>query len=408
MRTSISKLVFPVVTFMVSMFMLGHLFTGTAKIQVVTIKEISKQSSYKIKSDNPDGSVDVIFNLPNSSQLARKLKEHSPEQGKIMTMKSKIIDSSSADVISNKSRKNNSKALPEKKTLYPLTLTSPYLINNASVCSNAKKLDFIVVVHTSTDHFSRRRIIRETWANKNIFKTNGSRIVFLCGRPYKQKLQTMIENESSVYGDIVQGDFRDSYHNLTHKGVMAYRWVSEHCLNVDMVLKVDDDMFVNIFHLLEYHLPVYRNSSRLISCHVRPKGTSPIARKGSKWTVQPDQFKNMTHYPVTYCNGYFVLMTPDIIKEMYLAAFWTPFFWVDDVYLYGMLPFKAGKIRHKSIASILTLNQNTGMKCYNKNSSCSFLASHAVKEGYMEQMWYAAINMYRSLAKKFLVNDILS
>ncbi|KAK3099361.1 hypothetical protein FSP39_003268 [Pinctada imbricata] len=393
MKAALKKIVLSILSFMGALLLLNFLFMGNTDYQVVTLKEISSQSHYSIDTESADGSVQIIFKLPNSSSLAQKLKKQHK-------------DKTDGEDVDSKN-KGNVRKRKGKQTQYPVTLTSPYLINNPSICSN-KKLDYVIIVHTSTDHFSRRRFIRQTWANLNAFKKHSFKIVFILGLTGNNDTQTMIENESNVHGDIVQGYFKDSYHNLTHKGVLAYRWVSEFCLNVDMVLKVDDDMFVNVFHLIEYHLPLYRKSSRLMSCHVRPKGTSPIARKGSKWTVKGDEFKNMTHYPVPYCNGYFVLMTPDIIKEMYRASFMTPFFWVDDVYLYGLLPFKAGKVQHKNIAGNLCLNQKKGVECFNRNSTCRLLASYASIDGYMEQMWFSAISMYNSLAKKFLANDFFT
>lgn len=296
---------------------------------------------------------------------------------------------------------------PVKRTSYPLTLMSPYLINNPSICKSESKLNFLFIVHTSTDHFKRRRAIRETWGNTNIFRNISFRVAFFFGLTSDQKTQTMLENESTVYGDIIQGQFKDSYHNLTHKGVLTYRWISEFCSNVEMVVKVDDDMFVNVFNLLEYYLPLYQRASRKIMCHLRPKGTSPIMREKSKWMVHANQFKNMTHYPVPYCNGYFVLISADIIRPMYKASYLTPFFWVDDVYLYGLLPAKIGKVEFTSITANLTLHQETGLKCYTGNTTCKYLASYAEKQDYMESMWFAALEMYKTIAKKFVSQELL-
>ena len=296
---------------------------------------------------------------------------------------------------------------PVKKTSYPLTLTSPYLINNPSMCKSESKLNFVFIVHTSTDHFNSRNAIRQTWGNIRALRNLSFRVVFFLGLTENKKIQTMLENESTVYGDIIQGQFMDSYHNLTHKGVLTYRWISEFCSNTELVVKVDDDMFVNIFNLVDHYLPIYRNASRKIMCHLRPQGTSPIMREKSKWQVHVDHFKNMTHYPVPYCNGYFVLISSDIIRQLYRASYLTPFFWVDDVYLYGLLPQKIGNVTFTSITVNLTLHQETGMKCYTGNTTCKYLASYAEKQGYMESMWFAALRMFKNIAEKIVVKELL-
>ena len=44
--------------------------------------------------------------------------------------------------------------------------------------------------------------------------------------------QSLVETESFIYGDIIQGDFIEHYHNLTLKGLFALSWISQHCPQV--------------------------------------------------------------------------------------------------------------------------------------------------------------------------------
>lgn len=371
--------------------------------------DVSKEASYQSILQHSDGSLDVIFNIPAASNLARQLRQTKHVTKDVLnditgtaSVKKPANQVPTFAVLNNTGRRRVA-----KRTLYPVTLQSPYLINNVDLCKDLRKPGLLVIVHTATDHFKRRRSIRETWANKNILINHGLRIVFLFGLTNNKKTELMLENESVVHGDIVQGHFQDSYHNLTHKGVLAYRWVNEFCSNADLIVKVDDDMFVNIFLLLEYYFPRYKDNPRFMACQVRGKGTSPIVRDKSKWQVNRDEFKNMTHYPVPYCNGYFVIMSPGIIRELYRASFLTPFFWVDDVYLYGLLPFKIGKVQHIALSSNLTLNQEVGIKCFTGNTTCKLLAAYVFKEGVMEKLWYASLSMYKHLAEKYLPRELL-
>ena len=275
------------------------------------------------------------------------------------------------------------------------------------MCKSDSKLNFVVIVHSATDHFNRRNAIRQTWGNTRALRNLSFRVVFFFGLTKTKKIQTMLENESTVYGDIIQGQFMDSYHNLTHKGVLTFRWISEFCSHTEMVVKVDDDVFLNLFNLVDHYLPIYRNASRKIMCHSRPKGTSLIMRKTGKWKVHEDQFKSMTHYPMTHCNGHVVLISSDIIRQLYMASCLTPFFWIDDVYLYGLLPHKIGNVTFTSIAVNLTLQQETAMKCYTGKTTCKLLGSYAEKQGYMESMWFAALRMYKTIAEKIVVKELL-
>ncbi|XP_033742496.1 N-acetyllactosaminide beta-1,3-N-acetylglucosaminyltransferase 2-like [Pecten maximus] len=380
----------------------------------IDFNDVSREASYQSVLQHSDGSLDVIFNVPASSNLARKLRQTKVSTKKALYnlngiyKKGPLLNKTTDGAVARPSIKANSTGRRfVKKTLYPVTLQSPYLINNVNICKDMKKPGLLVIVHTATDHFKRRRSIRETWANKNILINHGLRIVFMFGLTDNKDTEIMLENESVVHGDIVQGNFKDTYHNLTHKGVLAYRWITEYCPKADLIVKVDDDMFVNIFLLLDVYFPKYKDNTRFMGCQVRHKGTSPIVRNKSKWQVKGDEFKNMTHYPVTYCNGYFVIMSPSIIRELYRASFMTPFFWVDDVYLYGLLPYKIGKVKHIPFTSNLTLSQEAGIKCFTGNTTCHYLAAYAFKEGVMEKLWYASLSMFKDLAVKYLPKELL-
>ena len=64
--------------------------------------------------------------------------------------------------------------------------------------------------------------------------------------------QEILEYESSLYGDIIQGTFKDTYNNLTLKTVSMLDWVLRYCSDVPFVLKTDDDMYINVPLLLSF------------------------------------------------------------------------------------------------------------------------------------------------------------
>lgn len=204
------------------------------------------------------------------------------------------------------------------------------------MCSSLKSLTFIVVVHTAIENFNKRLGIRQTWANPTHYKNLTMRTVFFVGKPKDKTLQGLIESESEQHNDLVQGNFLDTYRNITYKAVMAFQWVYEFCSHAQMVLKVDDDMFVNMFKLMQWRLPVLRHQPRQMMCEVVRNGR--IRReKGDKWAILPEELLGRKKYP-TYCRGYLVLVTPDLIKLALDKVSSTPFFWIDDVYLYGLVP----------------------------------------------------------------------
>ena len=73
-------------------------------------------------------------------------------------------------------------------------------------------------------------------------------------------MQKKIYKESEKYEDIIQGDFIDTYHNLSYKAVMGNVWVSEFCEQAEFVVKADDDQFIDLYEV--YFLTrAYLNSS---------------------------------------------------------------------------------------------------------------------------------------------------
>lgn len=271
-----------------------------------------------------------------------------------------------------------------------MTLESPYVINSPDVCRGVRALHVLVVVHTSTGNFQRRRLIRETWASKHVMTTRNLRLLFVLGLTPSANTQALIEVERVVYGDLIQGRFKDTYHNLTHKGVLAYRWIHQYCPQAQLILKVDDDMFVNPFLFYEKYFPRFSQARRTIACHLRPRNTSPIVRKKGKWAVMEYEFRGYRHYPFPYCNGYVVIITPDIIKAMYKAAYTTPFFWVDDVYLYGMLADRIGQVNYVDIRANMTLHMPTGLACY-RRLNCTLLATNVWQEATLNEIWQLSL-----------------
>lgn len=58
------------------------------------------------------------------------------------------------------------------------------------------------------------------------------KLVFLLGLPPSENhtdVQSKIEEEVKMYGDIIQEGFIDSYNNLTLKSIMMLKWVNNNC-----------------------------------------------------------------------------------------------------------------------------------------------------------------------------------
>ena len=63
--------------------------------------------------------------------------------------------------------------------------------------------------------------------------------IFLLARSNDAKKELLLAEEVSEYHDIIQGDFQDSFRNLTIKDIMFLRWMKTYCSQVKFIFKVD-------------------------------------------------------------------------------------------------------------------------------------------------------------------------
>ncbi|KAK6167996.1 hypothetical protein SNE40_021908 [Patella caerulea] len=259
-----------------------------------------------------------------------------------------------------------------------------YLLNNANVCPD--NLDIIVVVHTAPDHFIRRQNIRTTYGSSTLFLPVNIRTVFLIGRVKTVEKTVNIMKEHLAYGDIIQGNFIDAYHNLTYKAVMGLHWVSHYCSKVKYVVKVDDDVAFDMWKFLEVFHAHNLHASKSIFCRTTLKGIVP--RKG-KWAVSKDLLVGYTHFPYPFCHGMVMIYSGDTIPLLYRASYTVSFFWLDDVFVTGMLANKAGGIKIISQTKDLVMDPRIpGLKCLReKGIKCQVLAV-SVSEYSYNATWF--------------------
>lgn len=99
-------------------------------------------------------------------------------------------------------------------------------MNNASICESAKIASYpsiVIMVHTARSHFNRRNAIRNTWGSIKFFKEWNLHLIFLLGIDPKSssEFEARILNEQKLHGDMIMGNFVDTYRNLTYKHLMG-------------------------------------------------------------------------------------------------------------------------------------------------------------------------------------------
>ncbi|KAJ8972913.1 hypothetical protein NQ317_008803 [Molorchus minor] len=136
--------------------------------------------------------------------------------------------------------------------------TSQYIVRNnltasiipEHVCDQQSLL--LIIVCTAPANYEARSAIRETWGSQRHMMGNNVSLYFLLGETGNSSMQNDVLLESDQYGDIIQEHFIDSYNNLTLKSIVMLKIATTYCANMTRyLLKIDDDMFVNLPLLVE-------------------------------------------------------------------------------------------------------------------------------------------------------------
>ena len=211
-----------------------------------------------------------------------------------------------------------------------------YLLNPETFCLG-KDVFIIAYVLSSPQHFIHRQVIRNTWGNGKEYFKEKILVVFILGQVPDTEVMRSVRKESDRYGDIVQENFDDTYRNLTYTTIAGLKWVSTFCKQARYVLKTDDDMFVNVYVLVDQLRSTLEPSQRrrnLILCfqwiHMKV-----IRDKKSKFYISEDEFP--WDYFAPYCSGSAYLMSSDVTGRLYRASLTTRYFWFEDYYVTGML-----------------------------------------------------------------------
>lgn len=236
----------------------------------------------------------------------------------------------------------------------------------------------IVLVHSASNNFNRRRAIRETWGGKDARAV----LLFVVGLVNSVTLQEEMDLENEVHKDLLQGNFYDSYRNLTYKHVMALKWFVYNCPNVGYLLKTDDDAFVNT-PLLYSYLKKSTSSSEIF-CN---KIVNPTVRRDpdDKWHVPHDEYSEK-FYP-DYCQGLWILYPANIVFRLYQQAQKLSYFWIDDVHITVGSSLKI----HINPSSYLMLSEweqrNLLSGCVDAEAKPFFFAEHNISEKEIRKLW---------------------
>lgn len=222
----------------------------------------------------------------------------------------------------------------------------PYLINHLDKCGGGGaegKVDVLLLlfVKSSPENFERRQAIRDTWGNESFAWSElgaSVRMVFALGvHPEvgrRARVQSALLQEDQAYGDLIQQNFLDTFHNLTSKLILQFQWGHEFCPQARFFMSADDDIFVHMPNLVKYLrglLSTQSGARDLWVGHVH-RGAPPIRRKDSKYHVPYDLYPWPSYPDYTAGAGYVV--SGDVAAKIsYATLVLNSSMYIDDVFM---------------------------------------------------------------------------
>lgn len=195
-----------------------------------------------------------------------------------------------------------------------------------------QNLEVFIAVVSAADHFSERKAIRESWGSLPI---EGVAILYFLGQSANGTVQKLIAEEQNGHNDVVTGEFVDHYDNLTLKIAFIVEWVTKKCAGrPKFLLKVDDDVYVNVAHLLAFS-SAHRDAEKSMFGFIYSNPAPYRSPDESKYFVSTEEYVG-DRYP-DYLAGPAYILSGDLLSGLFNLLPIAPFFRIEDVLITGFL-----------------------------------------------------------------------
>ncbi|XP_072037377.1 beta-1,3-galactosyltransferase 2-like [Amphiura filiformis] len=139
---------------------------------------------------------------------------------------------------------------PDLNALLPSNVSSinliqgvlSYATNPENTCRSGggrsnQEVFMIMLISSKPEHFDRRLVIRKTYGKETIIQNKHVRLLFVLGLSQTETINTNVQNEATIYKDMIIFDFQESHLHLTLKVIGGLKWVTEHCQKAKFMYK---------------------------------------------------------------------------------------------------------------------------------------------------------------------------
>lgn len=207
-----------------------------------------------------------------------------------------------------------------------------FIINTPCEIANYPPWKLVMIVTSNARDFQARAAQRDAYSTY-LLRSHRIHRVFLLAQD-EEVDQEQINREQFDFQDLVQGNFQESYRNLSYKHIMGLKWASHFCSHARYVLKMDDDIMVDLFqwvHKLEEQYPQLDNQM----LGYKQIGLTPQRDPKSKWYVSQEEYPGKV-YP-DFMSGWAYVTSPKTAMNLVQQSQQIEFNWIDDLWVSGIL-----------------------------------------------------------------------
>ena len=220
------------------------------------------------------------------------------------------------------------------------------------------RVDLAIFVAADPSKFQRRQAIRQSYGSLKEYQGMRISVFFILGsRENDDNLQIKIDKESLQYGDILQGSFGDSYTTILAKQLHGYRWVAQYCSGSRFTMKTYDDIFVNLVLIHKFLSEIFPTLPKnTMACSDIAMDLSPLGyfrpHRNGKYKISNADYP-FYYYPPRFCRGTVVVTATRTAVQLSILSQVIKPFWVEDVWITGILPLYLGINHYKLHTMVL-------------------------------------------------------
>eukprot|EP00057_Strongylocentrotus_purpuratus_P031378 XP_784438.2 PREDICTED: UDP-GalNAc:beta-1,3-N-acetylgalactosaminyltransferase 1-like [Strongylocentrotus purpuratus] len=201
-------------------------------------------------------------------------------------------------------------------------------------------LFMIVLISSHPARKHSRDTVRGTWANKDFLGSLSKKVkvFFLIGQPdpLNPALRLTLDEEHDQNRDLLEGNFLDTFKNLTLKHMFGLTWTADHCSNAQYFLKGDDDVFANLENIINLLQEMNSHGRGLRELYLGDGGREYRNRdQNSKHHVSSKEYSGRV-FP-QYCVGGGYVLSMDLVFRVLQEALRTPMLSSRDDVFVGIL-----------------------------------------------------------------------